>query len=221
MKVLVQNSSCAPAHPRPYFLRSTGNTPRTYETQFRLDGSTAAWPVEHLPKHALAWRSSPSDLPCGLVATGSICRLNRETASRYTVAETYAAPLRRVLRQGLAMLARKRLSGIPRYAKKEKFGFLNPWVCMVGMCSTHLASHLLAADESKDGTPYGVPRSGPSEGITGHQFQPPLGSGNQPFLFLPLFRVAPKQKGVIGNPSLLGDFFCFPLLLSLLIFSYE
>lgn len=104
-------------------LRSNGNTPRTYEKQFRLDGSNAAWPFEHLPKHALAWWRSPSDLPCSLTATGSICRLNPDTASGHTVAETYAAPLRRVLRSGLAMLARKRLSGILSQ-QKEKFGSL-------------------------------------------------------------------------------------------------
>jgi hypothetical protein len=81
---------------------SIGTTPRTHEKQFRDDGSVAARPIEHLPKHALAWWRLPSNLPRCLTASGVLCRLNRETASRYTVAETCVAPLRRVLRLGYA-----------------------------------------------------------------------------------------------------------------------
>jgi hypothetical protein len=88
--------------PLPNSIRSIGTTPRTYENKFRDDGPIAARPIEHLPKHALAWWRSPSNLPRSLTASGVLCRLNRETASRHTVAETCAAPLRRVLRLGYA-----------------------------------------------------------------------------------------------------------------------
>lgn len=187
-------------------LRSNGNTPRTYEKQFRLDGSNAAWPFEHLPKHALAWWRSPSDLPCSLTATGSICRLNPDTASGHTVAETYAAPLRRVLRSGLAMLARKRLSGILSQ-QKEKFGSLQrgeikcfgyAQVCEAGCKSPNWRVRLPIVHSASQAVRHAT--------------------GNQPFLFLPLFRVAPKQNGVVGSPSLLGGFFCFRPLLSLLLY---
>lgn len=57
VKVLVQNSSCATSCAEPYSSRSTGGlTPETHEyKRFRLQRSTTARPVEHSPKHALAW----------------------------------------------------------------------------------------------------------------------------------------------------------------------
>ena len=86
----------------PNSMRSNSVTLGTHENEFRNDGSSAARLFEHLPKHALAWRRSPSNLPCSLTATGSFCCLNRETASRLYGAETCAASLRRMLRLGYA-----------------------------------------------------------------------------------------------------------------------
>jgi len=103
----------------PNSMRSNSVTLGTHENEFRNDGSSAARLFEHLPKHALAWRRSPSNLPCSLTATGSFCCLNRETASRSYGAETCVALLRWVLRLGHA-----RTSQLTGQRLKEKLWLL-------------------------------------------------------------------------------------------------
>lgn len=77
---------------------------RTHEN-FRYTWSSASRPDEHLSNHALAWEADPSgSYPAGLIAGWGFfpVQMSREPASRHMSAETWRAPLRRVLAIGHA-----------------------------------------------------------------------------------------------------------------------